>query len=207
MDDSAELFTEEERNLLDTPDDEIISRNKKFSFDVKEFDARISSGDAWQRIVQGQLYFEHAVCQLLLESLKNPEAISLSRMGHSQRLDLASALGILDDEILRALKKINSLRNHLAHSLNFDITDKDVADLANCTSPGIRKLLQSEKSSDDRQLGLYDLLMANMVLLEGQRQQNAASREIRKKALLMVKEAAAHYRQVRNRECLDKPNP
>lgn len=154
MDDSVELFTAEERRLLDTPEDEIISRNRTFSFDVKEFDARISSGDAWQKIVQGQLYFEHAVCQLLLEALKNPEAISLSRMGHSQRLDLASALGILDDEILSALRKINSLRNHLAHSLNFDISDQDVTDLANCTSPGIRKILQAEKSSDDPQLGV-----------------------------------------------------
>jgi hypothetical protein len=196
--DDDELFNADERLLLETPDDEIISRNRTFSFDVKGFDTSISSGDAWQRIVQGHLYFEHAVGQLLLESLKRPEAISLSRMGYSQRLDLASALGVLDDELLYALRKINSLRNNLAHNLNFEITDQDVLDLANCTSPELRKSIRTDKSSDSRPLELYDLLMGNMVLLESRRQQNAASRELQRKSLIRVKLAVDQYRKVKN---------
>mgnify|MGYP003119028745 CR=1 FL=1 len=196
--DDDELFTADERLLLETPDDEIISRNGTYSFDRKGFDARISSGDAWQRVVQGHLYFEHAVGQLLLEALKKPEAISLSRMGYSQRLDLASAMGILDDEILPALRKINSLRNNLAHNLNFEITDKDVLELANCTSPAMRKALQADKGADARPFELYDVLMGNMVLLETQRQRNASSRELQKKARLRVKLAVDEYRRTAN---------
>jgi len=196
--DDDELFTADEQLLLETPDDEIIARNQTYSFNVKEFDARISSGDAWQRIVQGHLYFEHVVGQLLLEALKKPEAISLSRMGYSQRLDLASALGILDDELIYALRKINSLRNKLAHNLNFEITVQDVLDLANCTSTVMRNEIQTGKGVDAGPLELYDLLMGNMVLLETQRQQNAVSREIRRKSLLKVKLAADEYRKVRN---------
>ena len=196
MDD--ESFTADELLLLETPDDEIISRNRIFSFDVKDFDARISTGDAWQRVVQGHIYFEHSVGQLLLEALKKPEAISLSRMGYSQRLDLASALGILDDKVLVALRKLNSLRNNLAHNLNFQITDQDVLDLANCTSPEIRNALRADKSAEACPIELYDLLKGNMVLLEAQRQRNAASRELQRKSQLKVKLAADEYRRIRH---------
>ena len=142
----------------------------------------------------GASLFRACIGQLLLEALKKPEAISLSRMGYSQRLDLASALGILDDELIVALRKISSLRNKLAHDLSFEITEQDVLDLANCTSPKLRKSLQSDKGADAGPLELYDLLKGNLVMLETQRQQNAASRELQKKAFLKVRLAAERFR-------------
>lgn len=68
MDNEEDLFTADETSLLEAPDEEIFARNQTFSFDVKGCDRRISSGDAWQRIVMAHLYFEHVVDQLLLEA-------------------------------------------------------------------------------------------------------------------------------------------
>lgn len=197
VDHDEDLFSVEERLLFETPDEEIIARNKKYSFDVQSFDSRISTGDAWQRIVQGHLFFEHVVGQLLLEALTKPEAISLSRMGYSQRLDLASAMGILSDEQIVALRKINSLRNKLAHDLNFEITEQDVLDLANCTPREMRAAIQRDKGVDACPLDLYDLLMGNLVMLESRRQENAASKELRRKHFLKMRFALDNYRRVR----------
>ena len=188
-----DLFSEVERNLFEETEEEIRARKKVYCFDVKGFDLRISSGDPWQRIVLGHLYFEHVVGQTLLEALIRPEAISLSRMGYSQRIELAFAMGILEEDLVLALRKLNSLRNRLAHDLTFQISDQDVLDFSNCTQPEIKSAIRTAKGGSE--LTLYDLLRGNMILLESQRQKNAVVRELRARSELKLRYALEEYRR------------
>ena len=130
------------------------------------------------------------------KSLANFKTEALPRTGSRSYLIKQST--ILDSYSSKtsfiATRKISSLRNKLAHDLSFEITEQDVLDLANCTSPKLRKSLQSDKGADAGPLELYDLLKGNLVMLETQRQQNAASRELQKKAFLKVRLAAERFR-------------
>ncbi|XZQ29754.1 hypothetical protein ACTTAL_01920 [Rhodobacter capsulatus] len=92
----------EERELLSTSDEDIIRKHQNFSFDLDEFFKRTQNGDYWQQLIQAHLYFEHVISQILTEALTRPEAISLSRMGFSQRLDLIVALALFTGRTHRA---------------------------------------------------------------------------------------------------------
>jgi hypothetical protein len=89
-------LTPEELDLLATPDEELRNGTKTFSFDRKRFEARISSRERWQQLLQAHLYFDHVITQLLVDALANPDVINAQRMGFVQKLQLIQALGLAD---------------------------------------------------------------------------------------------------------------
>lgn len=177
----------EERELLSTSDEEIIRKHQNFSFDLDEFFKRTQNGDYWQQLIQAHLYFEHVISQILTEALTRPEAISLSRMGFSQRLDLIVALALLPDELIAPIRKISSMRNKISHSLTFEITDNDIRDLEKCTPAHLRDALRPDADGNFRPLKLREILMVILLKADIIRQQRAAGRQINKKAELRLR--------------------
>lgn len=174
--------SEDDLALLATPDAEIIERNQVFCFDEDEFEARMKSGDRWQQVIQAHLYFEHVVSQILVEAMPRPEAVSMSRMGLSQRLDLVSALDLLPDELLVCVRKINSLRNKIAQDLSFEISNDDVRDVSNCTPPHLRKAIVETASRVSGPPELHELVSVVVLMCDIVRQKNAARRALSKKS-------------------------
>ncbi|MDF0542680.1 hypothetical protein PX699_10030 [Sphingobium sp. H39-3-25] len=179
----------EELELLSTPDDIIMERHQVFCFNHDDFIEKVQSGDRWQQLIQAHLYFEHVVAQLLKEALAKPEAISMSRMGFSQRLDLVVAMALLPDELVIPVRKISGLRNKIAHDLAFEIADKDVQDLENCTPIHLRKALLQEEDRGGGRLHLHELLIVILLKADIVRQHLAANREIAKKSELRLRSA------------------
>lgn len=177
----------EELELLSTSDESIQKRHETFSFDYEEFTKRLQIGDYWQKLIQAHLYFEHVIAQILSEGLVKPEAISLSRMGFSQRLDLIEALGLLPDELVKPIRKMSKLRNKVAHNLTFEITDSDVRDLENCTPLRLRDAIRATVGRKSGPLELHELLSVILLQIDIMRQHHATSRQISKKAELRLR--------------------
>lgn len=88
--------------------------------EIQRFAAHLSpKGDATLSILKGHLLLEEYVRELIDRKMKNPEALRESRLEFDQCLSLARALtgDEFPDWIWKALKKLNKLRNDLAHNL------------------------------------------------------------------------------------------
>ena len=100
--------------------------------------AHINASDPLQIVIRGHLHLEAELNQLILFRFASPEALDLSDLSFPRRLDLAVALGCLNAADKPPYLFLNSLRNKLAHDLNYDVTPKDLRDLINCLSPKLR---------------------------------------------------------------------
>lgn len=176
-----------ELELLSTSDEDIWKRHQTFCFHQGDFVARVRSGDRWQQLIQAHIYFEHVVAQILTEALAKPEAISLSRMGFSQRLDLVVAMALLPDELVTPIRKISGLRNKIAHDLTFEVRDSDVRDMENCTPVYLRDAVQADAGRNAGPLELHELLTVILLKADIIRQGSAARREIGRKSELRLR--------------------
>ena len=89
----------------------------------------------------GEIVRIHLVTEFLLEELirlvlgKAAEAVLSVGLKYSQKLELASRLelvsefNLLPDHVTGSLRKLNSLRNRVAHRLNEPVTDSEIKEL------------------------------------------------------------------------------
>lgn len=98
------------------------------------------------------------MAQILTEVQAKPEAISLSRMGFCQRIDLVVAMALLPDELVTPIRKISGLRNKIAHDLTFEVGDNDIRDLENCTPASLRNAVKAEAGRKAGPLEVHELL-------------------------------------------------
>jgi hypothetical protein len=101
-----------------------IEASARFSFDRKQFKKHVSEGvDIFTIIIRAQLYLEHILITLLREAFVHPEALDLRRWTFPAKLDLCIAMGLVPSELRSAIAKINEMRNHVAHKLDFQLTE------------------------------------------------------------------------------------
>jgi hypothetical protein len=87
-------------------------------------------------ILQGHLFVESLLEDLIRLCLdKNAEAVLAARLTFDQKLEISSKLRLADDwplipdYALGSLRKLNSLRNKLAHRYGHEITEADLREL------------------------------------------------------------------------------
>ncbi len=85
-------------------------------FNKKLFE-HLAKDDALQVVLRGHLYVEAFLNMLIAQSLKRPESIR-SKFGFGQKVDLAIALGLIDEKWREPLIDLNDLRNDYAHEIN-----------------------------------------------------------------------------------------
>jgi hypothetical protein len=117
-------LTAEDLELLATADEELKKRTSKFSFDIDRFTSRIWTGERWQQLLQAHLYYDHVITQIFVEALPKPDALNVSRMSFSQKLQFISALGLLPAPLVSPIDSVNNLRNKIAHDLSFELSPK-----------------------------------------------------------------------------------
>lgn len=76
----AQPLTEDERILLNTPDEDIVKKYEPLSFDANRFKERISIGEPWQQLIQTHLYLDHTISLMIADALYKPSAINTGRM-------------------------------------------------------------------------------------------------------------------------------
>lgn len=180
-------ITAEDLALIATPDAELRKRTEIHSFDDERFKARISTGDRWQQLLQAHLYFDHVITQLLVEALAKPDAIDASRMSFIQKVQLIEALGLLRADLAPAIVFMNGLRNKIAHDLNFEISDKDERDLANCTPKWLRDIMEADVERTPGPLRFHELLRIVLLHMEVARQNFAFRRLSERKSIVRLR--------------------
>ncbi|MBD8663026.1 hypothetical protein IFT59_07140 [Rhizobium sp. CFBP 8752] len=98
---------------------------ERLSFDYEELHERLTASEDWGKLVVCHIYLDH----ILTTSLKDhmPKAGLYLDNGYktfADKVSLCQALNILDDELARTLKSINSQRNKFAHRLVFDVPNE-----------------------------------------------------------------------------------
>lgn len=80
-------------------------------------------------LVKGHLWAERALNEAISIAADRPEQLRVDRLSFATKVDLAAAFGAIDLEFAELLRKLNSVRNKAAHSLDYDLTDEEVDEL------------------------------------------------------------------------------
>jgi hypothetical protein len=87
-------------------------------------------------VLKGHLLLEESVNHLLASLLRQPEAIEGANLRFHQKLCLIKALFRVDPHMMEAAEKLNTMRNRLAHHLDYPQTEALVRDfLSLCEAP------------------------------------------------------------------------
>ncbi|WP_092800272.1 hypothetical protein [Rhodococcus globerulus] len=110
--------------------------------DEERLQVDLNSDSALEQTIRGHLWIESALIALIETTLLFPKHVDLARFSFVQKLELATAHGFVRPEDLPAYKRLNRIRNQLAHSLHAALSEQDMNDLINSLSPEIRKLYE-----------------------------------------------------------------
>jgi hypothetical protein len=182
------VLTQEDIDLLATPSADLKDRAFQSSFDQERFKSRIYGAEPWQQLLQAHLYFDHVVSAILNEALANPDAISTSRMSFAQKVQLISALGLLPKGLVAPVEFMNSLRNKIAHQLDFEIADADVRDFSNAIPKDLREIMETDKDREIKgPLQFGELLRVLLLQIEVFRQNHVYERWAERKARIRLR--------------------
>ncbi len=98
---------------------------------IRLYNALYLTEDILSFIVKGHLYCEAALGEILRQDFKHPEMVDIDRLGFSTKVNLCTALGIVWLDLRPGLLKLNSLRNKIVHNLEYEIQERDQAELIN----------------------------------------------------------------------------
>jgi hypothetical protein len=197
---TPEDLTPEDRDLLATPDEELVNKVSELCFDYEQFIGRVFQGDRWQQVLQAHLYFDHVITRMLEEALPNPDAMKLRRITFSQKVQLISAMNLVPSSLIPAVEYINGVRNRIAHELNFEISDDAVNNLINCTPKRLRQVALEQSDSVDGPLSLHEVLHVVLIQLETFRQDHMNQRLLKRKHVLNAHNGPARRRRSSRRK-------
>lgn len=114
---------------LDAPDELVRKLCEEPCFNIKEVGRRLRLNNRGTQVLNAHLALDHVVTTFLNDEFIPGASIKLDRMPFDQKVELLYSLGFLREENRRWAKRINTIRNKLAHELSFKIPDKDVIEL------------------------------------------------------------------------------
>jgi hypothetical protein len=118
-------MSEADFELLRTPDSELRLQCRVMSFNPDKMFARVGEA-AWHNVIQAHLYLDHIVTAIITENIPKPRALKLDRISFSQKLDLISALGVVELDVISLLRAINVMRNKMAHDIDFELGSENI---------------------------------------------------------------------------------
>lgn len=186
----ASPVTDEELAFISTPDFEVRESAANLSFDKVKLAARLV-GDPWALVVQCHLYHDHILTLTLAENLPNAGAINLDRMSFANKMDLARALDLAPAQLAAFWKKLNKVRNSIAHDLDYEVTEVEIAGLKAAMPTYVKDAAQDGIWSPKRPLSLQEILILTIFIADRQRQAVAGQRLISRKYGLMLKATVA----------------
>ncbi|MNF57766.1 hypothetical protein D3C76_529900 [compost metagenome] len=134
--------------LIEEMDSELAKINQKWAQDV----------DAIGRILRAHLFVEHFVTECLVSFNPALGNIKEARLTFAQKLTLIEDYSVETKELARGIKRLNKIRNQLAHNLSGKVTDEDKESLLSVKSfRALRNELAKPASpSDDNLVVLED---------------------------------------------------
>jgi hypothetical protein len=118
-----------------------VENLNEFSFDLNQIKSQIKDGNDFTATIRGHLYIESILIHLIQEALPRQDLLQVDRISFNSKVELCASLGLIPEYMIPIYKKINQLRNYIAHNLSYQLTDKDKADLLNCFTKEMRDAL------------------------------------------------------------------
>lgn len=187
-------LTNEDLELLRTPDVELDRQCRVMSFDADRMQERIS-GSAWHDAIQAHLYFDHIVSKILFEGFPRPQSLQLERLSFAQKLDLAAASALIDADLIAFLRGINSLRNAIAHNLEFDVTEEEISKVLSRLPSRYARIVRNEEPPEQG-VTLRKSFVVMTILLDLHRQGLVAQRLRGRKSELRLRAVLDHQPHV-----------
>lgn len=137
------------------------------SFDdvAEAFGQHIDSDEPLELLIRGHLWIESALTTLVQRSLPRPRVIEKAGLSFNQRLLLADALGLLDEDEARAMRQINQLRNRAAHRLHDLPREEDQAQLLGSCSERLRHIAGVDPKRSEFPKGLAQIIATLVIIL------------------------------------------
>ncbi len=154
-------------NPIDMSDEEITAAAQYYSFDVRKIRRRLEDGDLVQQILYAHLVADHVMGRAIAEDLAQPDELEMDRMAFATKVSLASALAVILPEEKGVLRRLNKVRNDVAHNLNFEIPTLLAAELFDLSSTEVKKATGTESRIDCQ---LSTILFQNVVYADKFRQ-------------------------------------
>lgn len=114
------------------------------------FQRALMGEDDLGAVIRAHLYVEAKLIQWLEQAVIDISALNAMKLDYGRRINMAIALG-LDPELGPPLKMLASIRNDLAHKLDFRLTKKQVDQLFNvCAQREKEIILRGFKRTAER---------------------------------------------------------
>jgi hypothetical protein len=125
----------------------------------EQFLKHLNAEDELGALIRGHLYIEAALIKLVEHALNVPGAFNVARLDFPRKVELAIALGVLEEFQKPALLQLNRLRNKFAHDVEATISPQDESEL-------ISNLSDRDRASFHERFGLRGVLALLWVRLE-----------------------------------------
>lgn len=119
---------EDYENMLDVPKERFRKLCSEPCFDIKKVGKRLRLNNRGTQVLNAHLALDHVLTVFLNDQFISAKKVRTDRMSFNQKADLLYSLGKLPQENHYWAKKVNSLRNKLAHELDFKVPDENVAE-------------------------------------------------------------------------------
>jgi len=73
-------------------------------------------------ILKGHIFVEKILETLLSRNLENPQALFKSRRSFELKLDLARAMGLINEKYYSSFKAFNNIRNNYSHTHDYEVS-------------------------------------------------------------------------------------
>lgn len=158
--------------------EQIKVATQKPSFDEEKLKNYLDN-DEFNQIMFGHLHLDHILSQMLEEQFTRKKKIDLNRMAFSQKLSLADALGLISEDIISPIKKLNAKRNDLVHNLNNTFNIEDLDQIKVRMPQSIKDAIDSNKYEN---ISILKQIIIHLIfILDADRQRNLYNLMTRKK--------------------------
>ncbi|RVA58216.1 hypothetical protein EN933_02285 [Mesorhizobium sp. M7A.F.Ca.US.001.01.1.1] len=155
--------------------EELKERALVYSYDLIEAKTRLIDVEPWVAVITAHIYVDHVLTNLLAENLKQPNAMlgEQRRKYVLEKLEICEAMDWINPEVTPVIRKLNSIRNGLAHNLVFELSKQTTLDLINCLPKVARDLVAENHTPTEGQplASLGHHLQTLLIFLDMNRQQ------------------------------------
>lgn len=102
----------------------------------------IQPTNALEMLLKGHLYIESLLISLIEAAAVEPAALELDRLGFANKVAIAAAIGGLPSDMAPAVRRLNKLRNEVAHRLDVAITAEQVNEIHSLLPERLRAIRQ-----------------------------------------------------------------
>jgi len=109
------------------PIDERLKVYNTRCFDTKEAMKKLRVSNRSMQLINAHLILDHILSKFLKDQLINKPSFKSERLNFSNRVDLIYSMGCIPHDLMIWIKKINGVRNKIAHEMGYKIS-RDFSD-------------------------------------------------------------------------------